>query len=36
VTGLVQEWASLHCEELMTDWNLAMQKKPLRPINPLA
>ena len=36
VTGLVQEWASLHGEELMADWNLAMQKKPLRPINPLA
>ncbi len=36
VTGLVLEWASLHREELMADWNLAMDKKPLRPIEPLA
>lgn len=36
VTGLVLEWASLHRAALMTDWNLAMDKKPLRPIEPLA
>lgn len=36
VTGLVLEWVSLHREELMVDWNLAMDKKPLRPIEPLA
>ncbi|MCF7838001.1 MAG: DUF4160 domain-containing protein [Candidatus Marinimicrobia bacterium] len=36
VTGLVLEWASLHREELMADWNLAMAKKPLRAIEPLA
>jgi len=36
VTGLVLEWASLHREELMTDWTLAMEQKQLRPIEPLA
>jgi hypothetical protein len=36
VTGLVLEWASLHRTELMADWHLAMDKKPLRPIEPLA
>jgi hypothetical protein len=36
VTGLVLEWASLHREELMADWMLAIDKKPLRPIEPLA
>lgn len=36
VTGLVVEWASLHRAELLADWNLAMDKKPLRPIEPLA
>jgi hypothetical protein len=36
VTGLVLEWASLHRVELMADWNLAMTKKPLRSIEPLA
>ncbi len=36
VTGLVLEWASLHRAELLADWNLAMDKKPLRPIEPLA
>jgi hypothetical protein len=36
VMGLVLEWASLHREDLMADWNLAKDKKPLRPIEPLA
>ncbi len=35
VTGLVLEWASLHREELMADWKLAVDKKPLSPIQPL-
>ena len=36
VMGLVLEWASLHREDLMADWKLAKDKKPLRPIEPLA
>ena len=35
VTGLVLEWAAAHQEELMADWELAMEKKPLKPISPL-
>ena len=35
VLALVVEWAALHRTELMEDWNLAMVKKPLRPIKPL-
>jgi len=35
VTGLVLEWASLRREELMADWKLAVDKKPLSPIQPL-
>jgi len=35
VTGLVLEWASLHREELMADWKLAVDRKPLSPIQPL-
>jgi len=35
VTGLVLEWATVHQDELMADWNLAMAKKPLLPIAPL-
>ncbi len=35
VTGLVLEWASLHREELRMDWKLAVDKKPLSPIQPL-
>ena len=35
VTGLVLEWASLHRQELMDDWNLAKEKKPLCSIDPL-
>lgn len=35
VTALVVEWAFLHREELMADWNLATDKQPLRAIEPL-
>ncbi len=36
VTGLVLEWASLHREELLDDWKLAVANKALKPIDPLA
>jgi hypothetical protein len=32
---LVLEWASLHREELMENWQLARQGRPLRNITPL-
>jgi hypothetical protein len=32
---LVLEWASLHREELMENWQLARQGQPLRSIAPL-
>ncbi|MDP6491338.1 MAG: DUF4160 domain-containing protein [Kiritimatiellia bacterium] len=35
VTGLVLEWAASHRDELLGDWELAMQKKPLKRIAPL-
>lgn len=35
VTALVLEWAFLHRDELLQDWNLAKAKKPLKPIKPL-
>lgn len=35
VTALVLEWAFLHRHELLEDWNLAVAKKPLKPIQPL-
>ena len=35
VTGLVLEWAFLHREELMRDWELAVGNRPLRAIAPL-
>lgn len=31
----VLEWHSLHKEELMQDWNLALQRKALNKIKPL-
>jgi desulfoferrodoxin (superoxide reductase-like protein) len=31
----VIEWVDLHRSELMEDWNLAEQRKPLRKIEPL-
>ncbi|MBI2354340.1 MAG: DUF4160 domain-containing protein [Deltaproteobacteria bacterium] len=33
--GIVIEWASLHQEELLHNWELAMDFKPLEPIAPL-
>ncbi|MEI6564536.1 MAG: DUF4160 domain-containing protein [bacterium] len=36
VTALVLEWAFLHREALLEDWNLAMASKPLKPVIPLA
>lgn len=35
VISLVQEWASMHREELMTDWKMAQEGKPLKKIEPL-
>ena len=32
---LVLEWLDLHRDELMEDWALAEQRKPLRKIEPL-
>ncbi|MCX6345767.1 MAG: DUF4160 domain-containing protein [Armatimonadetes bacterium] len=35
VALLVLEWAFEHRDELLDDWNLAMERKPLRKIAPL-
>jgi len=35
VLGLVTEWASIHKKELLDDWELARNKKPLISIKPL-
>lgn len=35
VLGLVMEWAAIHCDELMEDWELARQRGTLRNIAPL-
>ena len=35
VVALVLEWAFAHRSELMTDWDLAVAKKPLNKIEPL-
>lgn len=35
VRALVLEWAFIHRDELMADWELAMAKKPLNSIEPL-
>lgn len=35
VLGFVMEWAALHQEELLLDWELSMKKLPLRRIAPL-
>ena len=35
VLGLVQEWRELHRNELLQDWKLAEERKPLRRIEPL-
>ncbi|MBI5217209.1 MAG: DUF4160 domain-containing protein [Ignavibacteriae bacterium] len=31
----VLEWCELHKQELLDDWNLAIQRKPLKKITPL-
>ncbi len=33
--GLVMEWAAIHRDELLSDWELAKNKKPLFPVEPL-
>lgn len=33
--SLVLEWAFSHRAELLEDWQLALAKKPLKPIEPL-
>ena len=33
--ALVVEWAALHRDELMANWRLARQRKPLTRIDPL-
>jgi hypothetical protein len=33
--GLVMEWARIHRNELLRDWDLATQKRELSPIAPL-
>jgi len=35
VLGLVQEWRSMHVDELLRDWYLAREHKPLNRIAPL-
>lgn len=35
VTGLVIEWASLHRQELLDDWERARSRQELLPIPPL-
>jgi len=33
--NIVQEWRKLHKDEILKDWELAEQNKPLRRIDPL-
>ncbi len=33
--GLAMEWAEIHKDELIKNWDLAREKKPLFPIEPL-
>jgi hypothetical protein len=35
VLGLAVEWATIHRQELVEDWNLARERQSLRPIAPL-
>jgi hypothetical protein len=35
-TGMVLEWASVHQDELLKNWALALQMEPLGRIDPLA
>jgi hypothetical protein len=32
---LVQDWAELHADDLLADWQLAIDGEPLEPIDPL-
>ena len=34
-TGLVLEWASMHREELVANWDRARKREPLKSIHPL-
>ena len=34
--GMVIEWAAIHQDELLDDWELASSNQPLRKINPLS
>jgi hypothetical protein len=31
----VTKWAGLHRDELLTNWELAQDRKPIRPVTPL-
>ncbi len=31
----VTKWAALHRDELLTNWELAQDRKPIRPVTPL-
>ena len=33
--GLVVEWADIHKEELLADWERVIDRKPISPIEPL-
>lgn len=33
--GLVVEWADIHKDDLLNDWELASRRKPILPIEPL-
>jgi len=35
IRGMVEEWADLHREELMENWNRAMEEQEIIPIDPL-
>ncbi len=35
VVAFIVEWGIMHQAELLEDWNLAIDKKALRPIKPL-
>lgn len=35
LSALVLKWGELHRDELMDNWNLARERKPLNPIEPL-
>ncbi len=35
VLNMVQEWRELHKDELVADWKLAQENKPLKRIEPL-